>query len=152
MGTNTQSSRAGARDVFCEAGLRCTRQRLAVYDALRDARNHPSAEELYQLVRDTAGGLSRATVYNTLDVLCRHGLARQLPTTNGICRYDADTSNHVHIRHIATSRIEDVPGDLADRVLQSIPTSILQEIEHTMGVRIASINLQLAAKPKPEER
>lgn len=147
MGTHTETPRTCAKDVFNESGLRCTRQRLALYQALRDSHTHPTAEELYQAVCTKAGALSRATVYNTLETLCRHGLARQLPTTDGTCRYDADTSSHVHVRHVETSRIEDVPAEIATRLVASIPPALITEVEKSMGVRIDSINIQLATKP-----
>jgi len=77
--------------------------------------------------------LSRATVYNTLEALCRAGLARQLPTTNGCCRYDADTSEHLHIRFRENSEIRDVPPELGTRLLANMPQPLLTEIERRMA-------------------
>jgi Fe2+ or Zn2+ uptake regulation protein len=147
MGTKTENPRPDAKQVFDESGLRCTRQRLALYEALRNDHNHPTAEDLYRAVCAKTGPLSRATVYNTLETLCQHGLARQLPTTDGTCRYDADTSSHVHIRHVNDSRIEDVPTELARRLVSSISPQLIDEVEQCLGVQIDSINIQLATKP-----
>jgi Fe2+ or Zn2+ uptake regulation protein len=147
MGTKTENPRPDAKQVFDESGLRCTRQRLALYEALRNDHNHPTAEDLYRAVCAKTRPLSRATVYNTLETLCQHGLARQLPTTDGTCRYDADTSSHVHIRHVSDSRIEDVPTELARRLVSSISPQLIGEVELRLGVQIDSINIQLATKP-----
>lgn len=40
------------RSIFAAKGLRCTKQRVAIYEALRAARTHPTAEELYDRVRN----------------------------------------------------------------------------------------------------
>ena len=60
------------RDLFETRSLRCTCQRLALYDALKASMNHPTAEELYRVVklRPEYGRLSLATVYNTLAAVC----------------------------------------------------------------------------------
>ena len=45
------------------AGRRCTPQRLAVYDHLRRACHHPTAEEVYLSVRTDLPNISLATIY-----------------------------------------------------------------------------------------
>jgi len=95
------------------------------------------------MVQPQAAGISRATVYNTLEALCKAGLARQLPTTNGCCRYDADTSDHLHVRLSDTSEIRDVPADLGERLMANLPKDVLAEIERRMGVRINAVTVQL---------
>ncbi len=139
------------RDLFAKHTLRCTRQRQALYEALRACKTHPTAEELYRIVQSDGSlartpGLSRATVYNTLEALCRAGLVRRLPTTNGCCRFDADTSEHLHLRFRDTQEIRDVPVHLGDRLVAAMPQNVLNEIERAMGVRIDGVNIQLVAK------
>lgn len=116
---------------------------MALYDALRQMLCHPTAEELYLMVRKQAGPLSRATVYNTLDALCRAGLARRMPSGNGCCRYDADTSDHLHFRCRDTCQILDVPPDLGRQLLKGVPKHLLKEIEKAMGVRVEAVSVQL---------
>jgi Fe2+ or Zn2+ uptake regulation protein len=131
------------RELFNRHSLRCTRQRVALYDALCSCVSHPTAEELYRMVQPHTSGLSRATVYNTLEALCKAGLARQLPTTNGCCRYDADTTDHLHLRVCDTAEIRDVPEDLGALLIESLPKDVLAEIERRMGVTIQGVNVQL---------
>ena len=111
------------RELFAQHQLRCTQQRMAVYETLRASDAHPTAEELFRLVKPKTDKLSLATVYNTLDALCEAGLVRRMPTTNGCCRYDADTSEHLHIRFRDTSQIRDVPQHLSERLLACHRTS-----------------------------
>ena len=108
-------------------------------------KSHPTADELFRMVAPHLGGMSRATVYNTLEVLCDAGLARKMPTEHGCCRYDADTSEHLHVRIRETSEIQDVPNHLADELLKSLPKELLAKIESDLGVRIEGVNIQLCA-------
>ncbi len=133
------------RSLFHKMRLRCTAQRLALYEALRASRCHPTAEELYHLARDHVDRLSLATVYNTLDLLCEAGLARKLPTHNGCCRYDADTSEHLHVCFRETSELRDVPERLGRRLLENLPRDVLGEIEHELGLVIDGVTIQLHA-------
>jgi Fe2+ or Zn2+ uptake regulation protein len=129
------------RELFGRHNLRCTKRRIALFDALRSSTAHPSADELYRMLQPTCG-MSRATVYNTLDTLCRAGLVRRLPTTSG-CRFDADTGDHAHLRMRDTHEIRDVPADLGRRLAGSIPPEALAAVERAMGVRIEGVHISL---------
>ncbi|HEY8450454.1 MAG TPA: Fur family transcriptional regulator, partial [Bacillota bacterium] len=63
------------RDLLSSHGYRVTPQRLAIYEALVATDQHPSAEELYRQVKKRFPMISPATVYNTLQLLVRMGLA-----------------------------------------------------------------------------
>ncbi len=133
------------RELLVQHGLHFTSQRAALYEALAGTTAHPTAEELYQVVRPCTRSLSLATVYSALETFCRVGLARKVPTPEGPCRYDATTSEHVHLRDTGTGAISDVPAALGDRLLESIPRSLLGEIEARMGIRIDGVEIQLHA-------
>lgn len=136
------------RELFTRHNLRCTKQRLALYEALRKSISHPTADQLFQMVKPHVSGMSRATVYNTLEALCRAGLARKLPSTSGCCRYDADTSDHLHVKLRDTTEIRDVPPALGDRLLQNLPKDVLAEIEQHMGIKIEGITIQLTGRSR----
>ena len=51
------------------AGLRATRPRVAVYQALADLGGHQAADDIYECVVATGARLSRTSVYNALDAL-----------------------------------------------------------------------------------
>lgn len=132
------------RNIFARHRLRCTEQRRALYEALRDTKSHPTAEELFHLAVPRLRRLSRATVYNTLEAFCRAGLARRLPTSNG-CRFDADTTEHLHLRFRDTAEIRDVPDELGRRLLENLPRQAIEDIERSMGVSIDGVSIQLLA-------
>ncbi len=101
-------------------GQRVTRQRAAVYDALSASRSHPTAEEVFLSVRPSLPGISLATVYNTLEVLVRCGLATRLAISDGSARYDGQLEPHLHARCDSCGRVVDLHGSSEAEVLQSI--------------------------------
>lgn len=137
-----------AGEVLRSQGLRCTRQRELVFDALRATDRHPTAEELFASVHEDEPGISLATVYNTLDALTGAGLARRLPAhANGApCRYDADVSNHAHVV-LSDGRVVDVPQDVSNRLLSSLSPEVVADLEQAAGVRITGVRLTLTGDP-----
>ena len=135
------------REVFERHGLRCTRQREQIYSALACTEDHPTVDELFTRVRECEPGLSLATVYNTLEAFTECGLVRRIPSQAGAgpARYDADTSEHVHLT-TTDGRVVDVPDDLSSRFLEAMPAPVLAELERRLGVRIGSVNVQLVAE------
>jgi Fe2+ or Zn2+ uptake regulation protein len=126
--------------------LRHTRQRGAVYAALRATTSHPTAEELHELVRHETPGLSLATVYNTLEALCASGLCRRLPNAAGVCRFDGDVSDHVHVV-LPDGRVLDVPPEVGRRLLECVPAELVRELESRVGARLGGLGVQLVAFP-----
>lgn len=131
--------------LFGDHRLRCTRQRVAIYDALASTCCHPTADELYQTVAPTLDGVSLATVYNTLEAFCCAGIARKLPGTgdNGSARYDATCEPHLHIRCQCTGAVADLPADLSKQILERIPEDVLARIESDLGFKINDVQIEL---------
>ena len=142
-----ENSREKAKERFCKCGLRCTRQRETIYRALAATESHPTAEELYKLVRGADEGLSLATVYNALEAFCDRGIARRLATTCGPSRYDADVSEHLHVQD-SDGKIHDVPRDLSDQFYDSVGADLMSRIADAMGMDIAGARIELAARAK----
>jgi Fur family iron response transcriptional regulator len=143
--------RDAVRRVLERHGLRCTRQRECVYRTLLMAGVHPTAEELHKAVgmcADGPGGLSLATVYNTLEVFTKRGLVRRIRCGSGPCRYDAITRDHVHIT-LVDGRVLDLPDDLSARLVDSLPPGLLLELEERLGVRVDGVSIQIQAAEDP---
>jgi Fe2+ or Zn2+ uptake regulation protein len=140
------------RELFAGRRLRCTAQRRALYEALYRDNSHPTAEELYRRVKPHMSRLSLATVYNTLEALCKVGLARKLPSNNGRCRYDADTSEHLHVCFRDDGVIADVPQELGDMLIHQLPRSAIERIERELDVEVDGLTMQLLvrrSRPRP---
>jgi Fur family peroxide stress response transcriptional regulator len=88
-------------------GLKCTPQRLAIYEALAASDSHPSAEELYRDVKTDYPMLSRNTVYQTLEALTTAGLAQAIRSGRSYARYDGNSEAHHHMVCLTCDRVED---------------------------------------------
>ncbi|MEN0020275.1 MAG: transcriptional repressor [Planctomycetota bacterium] len=135
---------ATLKDVFHRHGMRYTRQRAAVYAALASTKSHPTAEELLTAVRGDEPGISLGTVYNTLETLIEMGLCQRLapPSPAHAARYDADTSDHVHVA-AADGSVIDLPTDLSERVLGQMPADLTEELADRLGAPIERLSVQV---------
>lgn len=138
---------AHIRSLFAEKRIRCTSQRTDVFAALKNTKAHPTAEQLHRMVQERSPGTSLATVYNTLDALCESGLARRIPTAGGVARFDADVTDHLHVV-TADDEVMDVPMDLCDEVLRSLPEGLRQRLESRLGAPVRHLSVQFGDGPR----
>ena len=94
-----------------ERGIHASAQRLAIADYVLATKDHPSADRVFEVVRSRTPAISRATVYNTLNLLMREGLLRQLVLSEGRVVFDPHVEPHHHFIDDATGTIHDVPWD-----------------------------------------
>ena len=94
-----------------EHGIRQTAQRLAIAGFVLHTNSHPSADEVWEGVRSSFPMVSRATVYNTLNLFVDHGLLDALVVTEGRVVFDANVAPHHHFIDEATGEIVDLPWD-----------------------------------------
>jgi Fe2+ or Zn2+ uptake regulation protein len=130
----------GLRAALESAGWKCTPQRLAVYDCLRRAMHHPTAEELYQNVQAKIPKISLATVYKALEALVASGLASKLTAAEGSARYDARREHHYHARCLRSGAVHDLPTpfdpDLVDKLDPNLTRALAEQGFHVTGYRL----------------
>lgn len=135
--TASASDPDALRQALEAAGRRCTPQRRAVYDHLRRAGDHPTAEEVYQLVRASIPNISLATVYKALEALVASGAASRLPAGDGLssasnsARYDARGDHHYHLRCLRSGAVL----DLSTPYDPDLITKIDPNLRRSLGVR-----------------
>jgi Fe2+ or Zn2+ uptake regulation protein len=103
--------RAALTRTLSDRGIQASPQRLAVAAYVLAARDHPSADRVFEVVRARTPRISRATVYNTLNLLVREGLVRQLVMAEGRVVFDPLVAPHHHFVDDATGEIHDLPWD-----------------------------------------
>lgn len=91
------------------AGIHPSAQRIAVAEYVLDTLDHPSADQVLEHVQANFPVLSRATVYNTLNLFVQKGLLRQLVLSFGRVVFDPRMEAHHHFIDDDTGGIEDVP-------------------------------------------
>lgn len=105
---------AADQRVMCmlrQAGLRPTRQRLALGQLLFGAHDrHVTAEILHAEAVAAGEQVSLATVYNTLHQFKRAGLLRELAIDGSKAYFDTNTSNHNHFFVEAEGELVDIPS------------------------------------------
>ncbi len=92
-----------------EKKLRMTRQRKVILEELRKLNTHPSADEIYEVVRHRLPRISLGTVYRNLEVLSELGEIQKLELSGLLKRFDWNTKKHYHIRCVRCSRVDDAP-------------------------------------------
>jgi Fe2+ or Zn2+ uptake regulation protein len=80
-----------------------------VADYVLHTDEHPSADQVFAKVRKTFPMLSRATVYNTLNLFVEKHLLRELVLAEGRVVFDPKTDAHHHFIDESTGRIHDIP-------------------------------------------
>ncbi len=93
-------------------GVQPSAQRLAVAQYALMTDEHPSADQVLERVQGSFPLLSRATVYNTLNLFVEKGLLRQLVISGGRVLFDPNLEAHHHFIDDITGHIEDVPWQL----------------------------------------
>lgn len=94
-----------------DAGLKPTRQRIAIADILFEGGpRHISAEELYAEIERSGMQVSLATVYNTLHQFTGAGLLREVSVDGAKTYFDTNTRDHQHFFFEDTNEVLDVDG------------------------------------------
>ncbi len=112
---------------LADEGMRFTRQREVIYEAVLNQRDHPTADEVYARVRSNVAGISLATVYNTLETLVQCNLVKQVNFERESTRYCPNLKEHAHFHDTRTGRIYDV--DLDDSLVEELRRNLPEGFE-----------------------
>lgn len=94
-----------------DSGIQPSAQRVAVGDYVLYTHEHPSADLVWKRVRERFPWISRATVYNTLNLFVDKGLLQRLNLSEDSIVFDPITETHHHFIDEKTGAIHDVPWD-----------------------------------------
>jgi len=119
-GTTAPATIAQMASKLRKAGLRPTRQRVAIACLLLDGRHrHVTAESLTAEISDTGMRVAGGTVYNTLNQFTDAGLLRRVTVHNEHSLFDTNISHHHHFYDAARDRLIDIPSD--EVILSRLP-------------------------------
>ncbi len=123
-----------------EAGLRPTRQRIALADLLfAKGDRHLSAEELHEEAQEAGVVVSLATVYNTLHQFTEAGLLRILAVEGSRTYFDTNISDHHHFFVEGENRVMDI---------ESAPVTVSNLPEPPEGMEIVNVDIVIRLRPK----
>lgn len=94
--------------ILQEHRIRPSAQRVLILDYIRSVHTHPSADTIYKALLRDCPGLSRTTVYNTLDLFAQHGLILSLDFGEGYLRFDGEIKPHTHFKCEKCGTVSDI--------------------------------------------
>ena len=96
---------------------RVLRQRQLIYNFLMNRKDHPTADVVYQNVRQEYPNISLGTVYRNLTLLADRGEILRLQVGDGADHFDADTSRHCHFVCSECGSVTDMRIACIDEIL-----------------------------------
>lgn len=94
-----------------DSDIQLSAQRVAVGEYVLHTHEHPSADLVWKRVRERFPWISRATVYNTLNLFVEKGLLQRLNLSEDSVVFDPVTETHHHFIDEKSGAIHDVPWD-----------------------------------------
>lgn len=121
-----------------QRGLKVTPQRIAIYEAVVQLKNHPSAENIIAYINKRHPNISTGTVYKVLDSLVENQLLKRVKSERDVMRYDAILQQHHHLYCVETDRIEDFKDPDLDKLI-----SRYFERKKIKGFKVKDVTLQI---------
>lgn len=96
---------------FEQCGILPTLQRLEVAKVLLQKPQHMSADQIIEALREAGSTVSKATVYNSLNLFGERGLVKERLVDPERRFYDSTTRAHHHFYNVDTGELSDIPSD-----------------------------------------
>jgi Fur family transcriptional regulator, iron response regulator len=109
FGTNPIFVKTDVAQTLQSKGIRPSAQRIAIAEQVLFRSDHPSADQVFASVTVCFPQVSRATVYNTLNLFVEKGLLRALSLSEGNSVFDPNVEAHHHFVDEVTGTIHDIP-------------------------------------------
>lgn len=136
----TGTTESGIEQRVRQAGLRPTRQRIALAELLfAKGDRHLSAEELHEEAQSAGVTVSLATVYNALHQFTEAGLLRILAVEGARTYFDTNTSDHHHFFVEGENQLVDIDNGAV---------SLLNLPEPPEGMEIANVDIVVRLRRK----
>ncbi|NDV20432.1 transcriptional repressor [Pseudodesulfovibrio sp. JC047] len=116
-----------------EMGFRLSKQRKVILEELQKVTSHPTADEVYDMVRKIIPRISLGTVYRNLEFLSTQGLILKLGGPGEQKRFDGNAEPHPHIRCEVCTAVADVDCEIA---IPQLPEG------HTAGYKVLYTNVE----------
>ena len=122
------SERAKVEQTLREHGVKPTPQRMEIGMVLLSKPCHMSADQILKSLRDAGNLISKATVYNTLNLFSRCGVVREVAIDPAHLMYDSTVDQHHHFFNCDTGELTDIDAaDLRISGLPDLPKGMTQE-------------------------
>ncbi len=85
-----------------------TNQRQIILEELKRLKTHPTADDLYRIVKKRLPKISLGTIYRNLEILSASGAIQKIEIAGTQKRFDGNADNHYHVRCISCGAVKDV--------------------------------------------
>ena len=123
-------------------GISPTKQRIAIGEVIFSRNQHISAEQILEKAQKADASVSKATVYNTLNLFVEKKIVRELIIDRSKVFYDPNTDFHHHIYNVDTGEIRDISAE-------SISVTGLPDLPS--GVQLEGADVVIRVRSKPVE-
>lgn len=124
-----------------DRGLRVSLQKLEIARHVLRGHRHFTAEEIFKEVNAEFTRVSRATVFNVLNLFVEHGLLKTVRARSDVLLYDSNAHEHDHVVVTETGKIYDV--QLPEKEKQSLLQTIWAENPQLPKRNTASVVVHL---------
>ena len=114
-------TRDDAAELLAGRDVLPTAQRIDIALLILGQPQHLSAEQIIGAIRGNGLRISKATVYNTLNLFCERGLLRTVDVDPTRQFYDSSTGAHHHFYNVDTGELTDIP---LESVLLKVDTAL----------------------------
>ena len=112
-----RQGKIGSLEAKCrERGIPMTVQRRAIFEALLDRQDHPTIDQVYEDVKDRIPGVSRTTVYRTLETFVDLGVSRKTSHVAAMARFDGNVDHHHHLVCVRCDKVVDFDDPALSRL------------------------------------
>ncbi len=96
--------------------MRLTTQRQIILEELGKVTSHPTANEVYDMVRKRLPRIGLGTVYRNLELMADNGIILKLEVGGTQKRFDATVAPHYHIRCLSCGKVNDIEIPVMDDI------------------------------------
>lgn len=108
--------------------IRLTTQRQIILEELAKVKSHPTASELYDMVRKRLPRIGLGTVYRNLELMADNGMILKIEVGGTQKRFDATTDDHYHIRCSSCGKVDDIDVPVIKELVSEASTASAYQI------------------------
>ena len=118
-------------------GVLPTAQRLDIAELMLARPQHLSADQVLSKMRASGAHVSKATVYNTLNLFHEHGLLRTVEADPSRVYFDSTAERHHHFYNVDTGELTDIPNSAIELTVHAAlpPGTKQQDVDVVVRVR-----------------
>lgn len=122
--------------------MKYSRQRELIENVIMESKLHPTADDVYTILKPENPALSLGTVYRNLNTLSDLGKIRKLAIAYGVTRYDGDITEHYHACCNTCSKVYDIVAEKGNSAYKSLKK--LEELANSqIGMKVTSQDIYL---------